>query len=125
MITPSAGTPTAGACHGKKSVRAFAERRWKSNGGWMARTGCAFGVAISPCAPARNQRHARQVLPAYGLQALPRTEHANHRSRLLLIIHGGHFNMAENRTFLLCIDSAASVARRLDGSPNYANFCRT
>src|SRR5271170_6044252 len=104
MITPSAGTPTAGACHGKKSVRAFGERRWKSNGGWMARTGCAFADAISISAPARHRRGARQVLPTYGLQAFPRTEYPNHKRRFLPTTRGRHFNMAENRTFLLCVD---------------------
>ena len=52
----------------------------------------------------RNPSRARQVLPAYGLQACPRTEYLNHKRRLPPTTHGGHFNMAENRTFLLCVD---------------------
>ena len=90
-------------CLEQRFAQAFEERRWKSNGGWMAPTGCAFGSAICACATVRNRR-ARQVLPAYGLQAFPRTEYLNLKKGFLQITHGGHFNMAETRTFLLCVD---------------------
>src|SRR6266568_4895085 len=71
----------------------------------MARTGCAFGAAISACTTARNRRRARQVLPAYGLPSLPPIHYQGFTKVLLRTIPGGHFNMAENRTFLLCVDS--------------------
>src|SRR5713226_6608873 len=122
MITPSAGRETAGACHGKKSARGFVERRWKSNGGWMARTGCASGAAISACAAARNRRRARQVLPAYGLQSLPPIHFQELTKVLLRTIPGGHFNMAENRTFLLCVDTPFScrfLARPFESFPYF------
>ena len=73
----------------------------------MAPTGCAFGSAICACATVRNRR-ARQVLPAYGLQAFPRTEYLNRKRRFLRTTHGGHFNMAETRTFLLCLTATCS-----------------
>src|SRR5712692_1847344 len=71
----------------------------------MARTGCASGAAISACGTARNQFRARQVLPAYGLQSLPPIHFQELTKVLFRTIPGGHFNMAENRTFLLCVDS--------------------
>src|SRR5713226_3007807 len=73
----------------------------------MARTGCASGAAISACGTARNQFRARQVLPAYGLQSLPPIHFQELTKVLLRTIPGGHFNMAENRTFLLCVDTPA------------------
>jgi hypothetical protein len=86
-------------------VRDFAERKWKSNGGWTARTGCASVAAICGCATVRNRRRARQVLPAYGLQDLPQIPFPEKTKVHPPTIPGGHFNMAENRTFLLCVDS--------------------
>src|ERR1700674_4914620 len=77
----------------------------------MARTGCDFEAAISACATAPNRRRARQVLPAYGLQDLSRRK-TNNRNRNISLprnIHGGHFYMAENRTFLLCVDMQDSA----------------
>src|SRR5260370_16246135 len=71
----------------------------------MARTGCASGAAISACATARNRRRARQVLAAYGLPSLPPNHYPGFTKVLLRTIPGGHFNMAENRTFLLCVDT--------------------
>ena len=67
-ITPSAGMEPAGACHAKKFARVFAERRWKSNDDWMARTGYASAAAICACAIAQHPCDRPQVLPAYGLQ---------------------------------------------------------
>jgi hypothetical protein len=90
--------------HEKRSAPGFGEHTWRLSDAWMARTGCDFAAAISACDTAPNRRRARQVLPAYGLQDLPRTEYPNPKRKLLPIIHGGHFNMAENRTFLLCVD---------------------
>src|SRR6266852_351026 len=71
----------------------------------MARTGCASGAAISACGTARNQFRARQVLPAYGLQSWPPIHFQELTKVLFRTIPGGHFNMAENRTFLLCVDT--------------------
>ena len=93
--------------HEKMFARVFGERTWRLSGGWMARTGCDFVAAISACDTARNRRRARQVLPAYGLQDLPRRK-INNRNRNISLprnTHGGHFYMAENRTFLLCVDT--------------------
>src|SRR5712692_7249132 len=86
------GVPREEVCAG------FVEHRWKLNGGWMARTGYASGAAICRCITARNRPRARQVLPAYGLQSLPPSPFQELTKVLLRIIHGGHFNMAENRT---------------------------
>src|ERR1700730_8857316 len=106
---------TAGACHAKKSAQVFAVRRWKSNEDWMARTGYASAAAISGCAIAQPPGDRPQVLPAYGLQDL-RNEHqdpkakSNPNTMCLLITPGGnrgtgHFYLAKNRTFLLCVDT--------------------
>src|SRR5271154_5850975 len=104
----------AGGCPGKKSARGFVERRWRSNGDWMARTGCVSAGAICTCAPART-RCDRQVLPAYGVQALPIKKQSpptesNLNTMCLPITlgenHGsGHFYLAQTRTFLLCVDT--------------------
>src|SRR5580704_14430678 len=87
----------------------------------MAHTGCASVAAISGCATARNRRHARQVLPPYGLQGLPQIPFQERTKVHPQTIPGGHFNMAENRTFLLCVDSTMNflepngLPRRLAG----------
>src|ERR1700674_2826728 len=112
---------TAGACHAKKSAQVFAVRRWKSNEDWMARTGYASAAAISGCAIAQHPGDRPQVLPAYGLQDL-RNEHQDPKTKsnpnpntmCLLITPGGnrgtgHFYLAKNRTFLLCVDSKPCV----------------
>src|SRR6266704_35299 len=100
----------AGACPAKKSARVFVARRWKSNDVWTAPTGCVSAVATSACATARQPRRARQVLPAYGLQDSPQIHSQEFTKVLLQAIHGGHFNMAENRTFLLCVDACRKHA---------------
>src|ERR1019366_6908389 len=41
----------------------------------------------------------------HGPEPSPRTEYPNPKRGFLPITHGGHFNMAENRTFLLCVDT--------------------
>src|SRR5207253_7346715 len=108
------GMATAGGCHAKKCVPVFGVRRWKSNEDWMARTGYVSAVAISGCAIAQHPCDRPQVLPAYGLQDL-RNEHqdpktkSNPNTMCLLITPGGnrgtgHFYLAKNRTFLLCVD---------------------
>src|SRR2546425_8602593 len=77
----------------------------------MARTGCASAAVTSACGTARNRRRARQVLPAYGLQSLPPIPSQEFTKVLLRTTHGGHFNMAEKRTFLLCVDSLQASFR--------------
>src|ERR1035438_2685623 len=105
----------AGACHAKKCARVFAERRWKSNDDWTARTGYASAAAISACAIVQRPCDRPQVLSAYGLQDL-RNEHrdpktkANPNTMCLLSTPGGnrgtgHFYLAKNQTFLLCVDT--------------------
>src|SRR5690348_11954171 len=80
----------------------------------MEATGCATGVAICACSPVRHRRDRPQVLPAYGLQDL-RNKSRNLKTKsnanttclqnTLGEDHGsGHFYLAENRTFLLCVD---------------------
>jgi hypothetical protein len=119
MITPSAGMEPAGACHAKKFARVFAVRRWKSNGVWMAPTGYASAAAICACAIAQHPCDRPQVLPAYGLQDLrnkqrdPKTK-SNPNTMCLHITPGGnhgtgHFYLAKNRTFLLCVDMNADM----------------
>jgi hypothetical protein len=114
-ITASAGMATAGACHAKKSARAFAERRWKSNDDWTARTRYASAPLSSPAALPGSPATVRQLLLAYGLQDLP-NEHrhpktkSNPNTMCLQITLGGnhgtgHFYPAKNRTFLLCLDT--------------------
>src|ERR1700730_11808882 len=112
----------AGACHAKKSARVFVERRWKSNDVWMARTGYASAAATCACAIAQHPCDCPQVLPAYGLQD-SRNEHqhpktkSNPNTMCLRITPGGnrgtgHFYLAKNRTFLLCVDSMAQRWRK-------------
>src|SRR5271154_5065085 len=86
----------------------------------MARTGCAFAAVTCRCGPARTRRD-RQVLPAYGLQALPIENHnpqppsksnTVHPQITLGENHGsGHFYLAKNRTFLLCVDIGSCSAK--------------
>ncbi len=94
-----------------------------SNGGWTEATGCATAAAICTCAPAQNRCGRPQVLPAYGLQDLrnknrdPKTKSKPKPNTMYLQItlgedHGsGHFYVARNRTFLLCVDTCAQVSR--------------
>src|ERR1019366_1416510 len=80
----------------------------------MARTGCAFVAVTCPCTPARTHRD-RQVLPAYGLQDLPIKNQnprvgSNPNTMCLPVtlgenLGGGHFYLAQTRTFLLCVDT--------------------
>src|ERR1700733_15815997 len=80
----------------------------------MDRTGCVSAAAICTCAPART-RCDRQVLPAYGLQDLPiegrnLPTQSNPNTMCLPItlgenLGGGHFYLAQIRTFLLCVDT--------------------
>src|SRR5208337_733210 len=112
--TRSAGMENAGGYCGKKSVRDFVERRWRSNGGWMEATGCATGAAICTCGTAPKRCGRPQVLAAYGLQDL-RNKHRNPKTKsnpntmclpntLGEDLGSGHFYLAKNRTFLLCVD---------------------
>src|ERR1039458_281594 len=80
----------------------------------MARTGCAFVAVTCPCTPARTHRD-RQVLPAYGPQDLPIKNQnprvgSNPNTMCLPVtlgenLGGGHFYLAQTRTFLLCVDT--------------------
>src|SRR5207247_2489504 len=76
----------------------------------MARTGCASAAVTSACGTARNRRRARQGLEAVGRKDLPPIPSQEFTKVLLRTTHGGHFNMAEKRTFLLCVDIAAARA---------------
>src|SRR5580692_9105944 len=86
----------------------------------MAATGCAIEGAICTCVPAQNRRERPQVLPACGLQDL-RNNHQDPKSKshpnttcLQITLGGnhgsGHFYLAENRTFLLCVDTKTGAA---------------
>src|ERR1700723_2027611 len=80
----------------------------------MDRTGCVSAAAICTCAPARTPCDL-QVLPAYGLQDLQIEERSlltqsNPNIMCLPItlgenLGGGHFYLAQIRTFLLCVDT--------------------
>src|SRR5580698_8310049 len=104
----------------------------------MAATGCAIEGAICTCVPAQNRRERLQVLPAYGLQDL-RNNHQDPKSKshpnttcLQITLGGnhgsGHFYLAENRTFLLCVDTPSfewidcSTARYLSNSSSPARL---
>src|ERR1700730_18744298 len=90
----------------------------------MGRTGSASAAGISACAIAHHPGNLPQALPAYGLQG-SRNQSPNPKPKLnpntmcpLTILgrenHGsGHFYMAENLTFLLCVDSMTSRSRRV------------
>src|ERR1700675_845777 len=97
----------------------------------MEATGCATAAAICTYAHAQNPCSSPQVLPAYGLQD-SRNQHRDPKTRsnpntmcLLSILgenHGsGHFYVARNRTFLLCVDSlsptTATAQKRLLRKP--------
>src|ERR1700683_2691499 len=79
----------------------------------MDRTGCCSAAAICTCAPART-RCDLQVLPAYGLQdlqiegrSLPTQSNPNTMCLPITLGEnrgGGHFYLAQIRTFLLCVD---------------------
>src|SRR5580658_2860037 len=85
----------------------------------MARTGCVSAAAICTCAPART-RCALQVLPAYGLQdlqierrSLPTQSNPNTMCLPITLgenLGGGHFYLAQIRTFLLCVDTIHRVS---------------
>src|SRR5690242_19408871 len=98
----------------------------------MEATGCATGVAICACSPVRHRRDRPQVLPAYGLQDL-RNKSRNLKTKsnanttclqnTLGEDHGsGHFYLAENRTFLLCVDTQTGSRRKHEANRN--NACR-
>src|SRR5450755_4266696 len=81
----------------------------------MEAIGCATAAAICTCTAAQNPCGSPQVLPAYGLQD-SRNKYrdlktkANPNTTCLLSTlgenHGsGHFYLAQNRTFLLCVDT--------------------
>ena len=80
----------------------------------FARTGYASAAATCACAIAPHPCGRAQVLPAYGLQD-SRNEHqhpktkSNPNTMCPRITPGGnrgtgHFYLAKNRTFLLCVD---------------------
>src|ERR1700684_3042987 len=87
----------------------------------MARTGCVSAAAISPCAPAPT-RCDRQGLPAYGLQdlqiegrSLPTQSNPNTMCLPITLGEnrgGGHFYLAQIRTFLLCVDTTFNTFQR-------------
>ena len=102
-------------------MRDCVELRSRSNGVWMEATGCATEGATCTCAPVPNRRGVPQVLPAYGLQDL-RNEHRNPKTKanpntmcLQSTLGGdlgsGHFYLAKNRTFLLCVDTKRDTKR--------------
>src|SRR5579872_3945436 len=80
----------------------------------MTVTGCASAVVTCRCIPARRRR-GRQLLPAYGLQESPiQNQKCLRRSKPNTFprpitpggkIGSGHFYLAGNRTFLLCVDT--------------------
>ena len=102
-------------CLARKCVPDFVGPQWKSNDGWMARTGCAFGNAICACGTVQIPRQFSQVLPAYGLQDLrnekpnpPKSSNPNTMCLKDTLGEGpgsGPSYFAKNRTFLLCVDT--------------------
>src|ERR1035438_10565463 len=93
--------------------------------------GCAIAGAICTYAPVPNRCGRPQVLPAYGLQDSrnkhqdPRTR-ANPNTMCLPSTLGedpgtGHFYLAKNRTFLLCVDTIRRRLRAVTRSPRQWN----
>src|SRR5438445_315867 len=88
----------------------------ESSGGWADPTGCVFAAATCRYSLARRRRDL-QLLPAYGLQDLqiknpnPQPRSKPNASPLPITLGGnlgsGHFYLAENRTFLLCVDKSS------------------
>src|SRR6266702_3726204 len=84
-------------------------------GPWTVPTGCVFAAATCRYSLARRRRDL-QLLPAYGLQESqiknpnPKPRSKPNASPLPITLGGnlgsGHFYLAENRTFLLCVDMA-------------------
>ena len=82
--------------------------------GSTVRTGRVSAAATCPCTLARSQR-TRPVLPAYGLQDWPSknqnplcgsTASPAPQRTILGENHGSrHFYLAQNRTFLFCVDT--------------------
>ena len=113
------GVPREEVCAGLRGAR------WKSNGVWMARTGYVSAAATCACAIAQHPCDRPLVLPAYGLQDL-RNEHqtktkSNPNTMCLRITPGGnrgtgHFYLAKNRTFLLCVDTNSPTRIRQHGA---------
>ena len=79
----------------------------------------AFDSQLPPTGSVRDLHpqsiiHVQRTLPAYGLQASrianqnPKTK-SNPNTPRLPITLGGHFYLAENRTFLLCADTTQFV----------------
>jgi hypothetical protein len=102
------------AYSGKMSVPVCTVLAWKLRSAWTVCTGCASAAVICPSSPVRSRRNL-QVLPAYGLQGLqiknknpkPPSRPNTPRPPIILGVNlgTGHFHLAENRTFLLCVDS--------------------
>src|SRR6202050_4586946 len=104
----------------------------------MEDTGFATAGAIYTCGTAQNPRERPQVLPAYGLQDLrnnhqdPKTKSHPNTMRLPITLgenHGsGHFYLAKNRTFLLCVDTKTAdltptTVRRSRGGCRFRLAC--
>src|ERR1700693_2350561 len=97
----------------------------------MARTGYASAGATSACAIAQHPCDRPQVLPAYGLQDLRNEEQkqktkSNPNTMCLLSTPGGnrgtgHFYLAKNRTFLLCVDRLPKYSQNIARAPRTAH----
>ena len=85
-------------CAGLRGAQVEIERRLDGTH-WLRFRGRYLHLRHCPEPPPRAE-----VLPAYGLQDLPQINYQEFTKVLLRTIHGGHFNMAEKRTFLICVD---------------------
>jgi len=104
-------TETAGACHGKKSALVYGSlggNRTASDGSHWLRFRNRY-LRLRPC----PEPAPRAVSPS-GLRPPGLTAHQYQRPERVFLrsTHGGHFNMAENRTFLLCVDTHDCLQRR-------------
>jgi hypothetical protein len=96
------GVPREEVCAGLRGAQVEIERRLDGSH-WLRFRSRYLRLRHCPAAA------PRAVSPsAYGLQDSPPIHSQKFTKVLLQTTHGGHFNMAENRTFLLCVDSSDS-----------------
>jgi hypothetical protein len=94
------GVPRKEVCAGLRSAQVEIERRldgshWlRFRGRYLRLRHClaAEPRAVSPSGPTASRTHRHSTRKKF-------------TKVLLQTTHGGHFNMAENRTFLLCVDT--------------------
>jgi hypothetical protein len=95
------GVPREEVCAGLRGAQVEPERRLDGSH-WLRFRGRYFHLRHCPAAA------PRAVSPC-GLQDSPPMHSQKFTKALLQTTHAGHFNMTENRTFLLCVDTVLVV----------------